>query len=100
MMKSGGLGCVSEDRKGCQNDGYNAPHKSSLSSPSNGLVLGHKRKHSAIGTLFKAPKFIVVTDSMRAIDMAWESGGADFQSRFDKATAQAEEMKKGVLRVL
>jgi len=42
-----------------------------------------------------------VTDSMRkAIDMAWESGGADFQSRFDKATAQAEEIKKGVLRVL
>jgi len=37
---------------------------------------------------------------MRAIDMAWESGGADFQSRFDKATAQTEEMKKGVLRVL
>jgi hypothetical protein len=46
-------------------------------------------------------KFIVVTDSMRkAIDMAWESGGADFQGRFDRATGQAEEMKKGVLRVL
>ena len=46
-------------------------------------------------------KLIVMTDSMReAIDMAWESGGADFQSRFDKATAQTEEMKKGVLRVL
>jgi len=51
--------------------------------------------------LFKASKFIVVTDSMRkAIDMAWESGGADFQSRCDIATAQAEEMKKGGLRAL
>jgi len=42
-----------------------------------------------------------MADSMReAIEMAWESGGGDFQSRFDRATAQAEEMKKGVLRVL
>ena len=46
-------------------------------------------------------KFIVVADSMReAIDMAWEHGGADFQAMFDKATGQAEEMKRGVLRVL
>jgi hypothetical protein len=46
-------------------------------------------------------KFIVLADSMReAIDMAWESGGPDFQSRFDRATGQALEMKKGVLRVL
>jgi len=35
-----------------------------------------------------------------AIDMAWEHGGADFQAMFDKATGQAEEMKRGVLRVL
>ena len=28
-----------------------------------------------------------------AINMAWEHGGADFQSRFDKFTAQAEQMK-------
>jgi len=28
-----------------------------------------------------------------AINMAWEHGGADFQSRFDKSTAQ--EMKEG-----
>jgi hypothetical protein len=27
--------------------------------------------------------------------MAWEHGGADFQSRFDKSTAQAVEMTKG-----
>jgi hypothetical protein len=27
--------------------------------------------------------------------MAWEHGGADFQSRFDKSTVQAIEMKKG-----
>ena len=26
-------------------------------------------------------------------------GGADFQSRFDKSTAQAEQMKEGALRV-
>jgi hypothetical protein len=46
-------------------------------------------------------KFIVVADSMReAIDMAWEHGGADFQAMFDKATGQAEEMKRGILRVL
>jgi len=35
-----------------------------------------------------------------AIKMAWEHGGTDFQSRFDKSTAQAQEMKEGVLRVL
>jgi hypothetical protein len=35
-------------------------------------------------------KFIVLADSMKsAINMAWERGGADFQSRFDKSTAQA-----------
>lgn len=35
-----------------------------------------------------------------AINMAWEHGGADFQSRFDKTTGQAQEMKEGALRVL
>ena len=46
-------------------------------------------------------KFIVLADNMKyAIKMAWEHGGADFQSRFDKATAQAQEMKEGALRVL
>jgi hypothetical protein len=35
-----------------------------------------------------------------AINTAWEHGGADFQSRFDKPTAQAEQMKEGALRVL
>jgi hypothetical protein len=35
-----------------------------------------------------------------AINMAWEHGGADFQSRFDKSTAQAQEMKAGALWVL
>jgi hypothetical protein len=35
-----------------------------------------------------------------AINEAWEHGGADFQSQFDKSTAQAIEMKKGALRVL
>jgi hypothetical protein len=29
-----------------------------------------------------------------------EHGGADFQSRFDKSTAEAKEMKEGSLRVL
>jgi hypothetical protein len=32
--------------------------------------------------------------------VAWEHAGADFQSRFDKSTAQAEQMKKRALRVL
>ena len=46
-------------------------------------------------------KFIVLADIMKsAIKMAWEHGGADFQSRFDKSTAQAQEMKEGALRVL
>gem|GEM_PF-1072688 len=46
-------------------------------------------------------KFIVLADNMKsAINMAWEHGGADFQSRFDKSTAQTEQMKEGALRVL
>ena len=46
-------------------------------------------------------KFIVVADNMKsAINVAWEHGGADFQSRLDKSTAQAQEMKEGALRVL
>src|SRR4030095_16173735 len=46
-------------------------------------------------------KFIVLADSMKsAIKMAWEHGGADFKSRFDKSTAQTELMKEGALRVL
>jgi hypothetical protein len=40
--------------------------------------------------------FIVLADNMRtAINAAWEHGGADFQSRYDKSTAQAEQMKEG-----
>jgi hypothetical protein len=32
-------------------------------------------------------KFIVLADNMKsAINKAWEHGGADFQSRFDKST--------------
>ena len=46
-------------------------------------------------------KFIVLADNMKsAIKVAWEHGGADFQSRFDKSTGQAQEMKEGTLRVL
>jgi hypothetical protein len=46
-------------------------------------------------------KFIVLADNMRsAITMTWEHGGADFQSRFDKSTAQAQEMKEGALGIL
>jgi len=45
-------------------------------------------------------KFIVLAENMRpAITKAWEHGGTDFQSRFDKATGQAQEMKEGALRV-
>ena len=46
-------------------------------------------------------KFIVVAkDRKQAINIAWDHGGADFQSRFDKSTGQAQEMKEGALRVL
>jgi hypothetical protein len=46
-------------------------------------------------------KFIVLADSKKqAINMAWEHGGTEFQSLFDKTTAQAQEMKEGVVRVL
>jgi len=49
----------------------------------------------------RSSKFIVLAENMKsAINMAWEHGGADFQSRFDKLTAQAEQMKEGALRVL
>ena len=33
------------------------------------------------------------------INLPWEHGGADFQSRFDKSTGQAQEMREGALRV-
>jgi hypothetical protein len=46
-------------------------------------------------------KLSVLADNMKsAIKTAWEHGGTDFQSRFDKSTGQAQEMKEGVLRVL
>jgi hypothetical protein len=32
--------------------------------------------------------------------MAWEHGGPDFQSRFDKSTAQSPGDESGALRVL
>ena len=44
----------------------------------------------------RASKFIVVAkDRKQAINIAWEHGGADFQSRFDKSTGEAQEMKEG-----
>jgi len=46
-------------------------------------------------------KFIVLASNMEsAIKKAWEHAGADFQSRFNKSTGQAQEIKAGVLRVL
>ena len=37
----------------------------------------------------------VLVENMRtAINMAWEHGGADFQSRFDKSTGQVQDMKR------
>ena len=45
--------------------------------------------------------FIVLADNMKsAIEMAWEHGGLTSESRFDKSTAQAEQMKEGALRAL
>jgi hypothetical protein len=48
----------------------------------------------------QAAKVHRLADNASAINMAWEHAGANFQSRFDKSSAQAEQMKKGVLRVL
>jgi hypothetical protein len=49
----------------------------------------------------RSSKFIVLADNMKsAINMAWEHGGANFQSPFNKSTGQALEMKAGALRVL
>ena len=46
-------------------------------------------------------KFLVLADNMRsAVNMAWEHGGADFQSLFDKSSAQAKGIKEGTPRVL
>ena len=46
-------------------------------------------------------KFIVLADNMKAaIEMAWDHGEPDFQSRSDKSSAQAQEMKEGALRIL
>ena len=46
-------------------------------------------------------KFVVLADGMsEAIDMAWEHGGSDFHAYFDKASAQAQEMEKGALRIV
>ena len=43
-------------------------------------------------------KFIVLADSMKsAINMAWEHGGADFQSRFDHRTSRTNE-RRGITR--
>ena len=35
-----------------------------------------------------------------AVKTAWAHGGSDFELRFDKTKAQAQEMKEGALRVL
>jgi hypothetical protein len=40
-------------------------------------------------------KFIVLAENMKsAINRAWEHGGADFQSRLEKSTGEALEMKR------
>ena len=38
---------------------------------------------------------VVAANRKEAIKMSGEHGGPDFQSRFDKSTAQAQEMKEG-----
>jgi hypothetical protein len=43
----------------------------------------------------RPPKFIVLADNMKSAIKK-----ADFQSRFNKSTGQAQEMKEGALRVL
>jgi hypothetical protein len=44
-------------------------------------------------------KFIVLADSTKsAIKTAWEHGGADFQSRFDKSTGSPRDERRGATR--
>jgi hypothetical protein len=46
-------------------------------------------------------KFIALANNLKdAIEVAWEHGGADFQASYDKGTGQAQEMKRGAMRVL
>jgi hypothetical protein len=61
----------------------------------------HIQKHASHPDDRRPSKFIVLADNMKsAINRAWEHGGADFQSLFDKSAGQAQEMKEGALRVL
>jgi hypothetical protein len=51
------------------------------------------------GDLSESQSQILPAQSDRA-DPGPPHGGAEFQSRYDKTTAQAQEMKEGVLRVM
>jgi hypothetical protein len=45
-------------------------------------------------------KFVVIANSQKgAMDIAWDHGEADFHSSYDRASDQAQEMKR-VMRVL
>src|SRR5262249_28167732 len=79
------------------NDGSNARSFVDLFRGLSSIVCYSPRRHNDD----MPSKFIVLADSIKsAINIAWEHGGADFQSRFDKSTGQAQEMKEEALRVL
>jgi len=64
-------------------------------------VLGASAKVSYANAQTQSSRNLTIQFSLAAvINMAWEHGEPDFQSRFDKSTAQAEQMKNGALRVL
>jgi hypothetical protein len=54
-------------------------------------AIRNSRKNSFTGRGFYHTRLAVG----KSIVLAWEHGGADFQSRFDKSTGQAQEMKEG-----
>jgi hypothetical protein len=65
----------------------------------NHSLLQRCQRQGPIPSVFE--NFIFLADSMKsAINVAWEHGGPDFQSRFHKSTVQAQEMKEGAQRVL
>jgi hypothetical protein len=73
---------------GCKKDGFlSSSHFLGIPHPVAKVYIVSFRTMTTAGP----SKFIVLADNMRsAINMAWGHGGADFQLRFDKSTAQAE----------
>ena len=68
---------------------------SSQQANSSDWQLGHQ------SSLVSEISVIVLPDNRKeATGIAWEHGGPDFQSRFDKSIGQAQKIEKVILRVL